>query len=173
MAAAQANPVADPILAEAINGFSAPLNIPAPPFSLTDQRGRAVSLVGLRGKVVLLTFLDDTCSVDCPLIAQEFRDAGQLLGTDSRHVELVAINYNPLYTQVSYIQAFDRQEGLATAIPVPIASRAATSVRRPLCRAAVSSAHISVSRATSAAPRENSGTAGRQAARPRVSAISR
>jgi len=51
--------------------------------------------------------------VDCPLIAQEFRLAGQLLGADSRRVELVAINYNPLYTQVSYIRAFDRQEGLA------------------------------------------------------------
>jgi len=114
MAAAQASPVADPILAEAINGSSAPLNVPAPAFGLTDQHGRAVTLASLRGKVVLLTFLDDTCSVDCPLIAQEFRAAGQLLGADARHVELVAINYNPLYTQVSYIQAFNRQEGLAT-----------------------------------------------------------
>ena len=113
MAAAQANPVADTILAEAINGSSAPLNIPAPAFRLTDQHGRAITLAGLRGKVVLLTFLDDTCTTDCPLIAQEFRDAGQLLG-DTRHVQLVAINYNPLYTQVSYIQAFNRQEGLAT-----------------------------------------------------------
>jgi len=113
MAAAQANPVADPILAEAINGSSAPLNIPAPPFRLTDQHGRAVTLAGLHGKVVLLTILDDTCTSDCPLIAQEFRAAGQLLG-DTQHVELVAINYNPIYTQVSYIQAFDRQEGLAT-----------------------------------------------------------
>jgi cytochrome oxidase Cu insertion factor (SCO1/SenC/PrrC family) len=113
MAAAQANPVADPILAEAINGTSAPLNVPAPPFRLTDQHGRTVTLASLRGKVVLLTFLDDTCSVDCPLIAQEFRAAGQLLG-DTRRVELVAINYNPLYTQVSYLQAFNRQEGLAT-----------------------------------------------------------
>jgi cytochrome oxidase Cu insertion factor (SCO1/SenC/PrrC family) len=112
MAAAQANPVADPILAEAINGSSAPLDFPAPAFSLTDQHGRTVTLASLRGKVVLLTFLDDTCSVDCPLIAQEFRQAGQLLG-DTQHVELVAINYNPLYTRVSYIQAFDRQEGLA------------------------------------------------------------
>jgi cytochrome oxidase Cu insertion factor (SCO1/SenC/PrrC family) len=112
MAAAQANPVADPILAEAINGSSAPLDVPAPTFSLTDQHGRTVTLASLRGKVVLLTFLDDTCSVDCPLIAQEFRAAGQLLG-DPRRVELVAINYNPLYTQVSYIQAFNRQEGLA------------------------------------------------------------
>lgn len=113
MAAAQANPVADPILAEAINGSSAPLDFPAPAFSLTDEHGRTVTLASLRSKVVLLTFLDDTCSVDCPLIAQEFRQAGQLLG-DTQHVELVAINYNPIYTQVSYIQAFNRQEGLAT-----------------------------------------------------------
>jgi cytochrome oxidase Cu insertion factor (SCO1/SenC/PrrC family) len=113
MAAAQASPVADPILAQAINGSSAPVNFPAPPFRLTDQHGRTVTLASLRGKVVLLTFLDDTCSVDCPLIAQEFRQAGQLLSADTRQVELVAINYNPLFTQVSYLQAFDRQEGLA------------------------------------------------------------
>ena len=66
----------------------------------------------MRGKVILLTFLDDTCSVDCPLIAQEFRQAGQLLSADSSHVELVAINYNPINVQVGYLQAFDRQEGL-------------------------------------------------------------
>jgi cytochrome oxidase Cu insertion factor (SCO1/SenC/PrrC family) len=112
MAVAQASPVADTILAQAIDGSSAPENYPAPAFSLTDQYGRTVTLASLRGKVVLLTFLDDTCSVDCPLIAQEFRQAGQLLGADSRRVELVAVNYNPLNTQVSYIQAFDRQEGL-------------------------------------------------------------
>jgi cytochrome oxidase Cu insertion factor (SCO1/SenC/PrrC family) len=114
MAAAQANPVADTILAQAIAGSSAPVNYRAPAFSLTDQHGRPVTLASLHGKVVLLTFLDDTCSVDCPLIAQEFRQAGQLLSADSRQVELVAINYNPLYTQVSYIQAFDRQEGMAS-----------------------------------------------------------
>jgi protein SCO1/2 len=113
MAAAQASPTADPILAEAINGSSAPLNYPASPFSLTDQHGQTVTLASLRGKVVLLTFLDDTCTVDCPLIAQEFRQAGQLLGADTRQVELVAINYNPVNTQLGYIQAFDRQEGLA------------------------------------------------------------
>ena len=113
MAAAQASPVADPILAEAINGSSAPLNVPASAFSLTDQHGQTVTLASLHGKVVLLTFLDDTCTTDCPLIAQEFRQAGQLLGADSRRVELVAINYNPVNTQVSYIQAFNRQEGLA------------------------------------------------------------
>jgi cytochrome oxidase Cu insertion factor (SCO1/SenC/PrrC family) len=116
MAVAQASPVADTILAQSIDGPSTTVDSPAPAFSLTDQDGRAVTLASLRGKVVLLTFLDDTCSVDCPLIAQEFRQAGQLLSADTRRVELVAINYNPLDTQVSYIQAFDRQEGL-TGVP--------------------------------------------------------
>ena len=112
MAAAQASPDADPILAEAIAGSSAPLNFPAKGFRLTDQHGRAVSLASLRGKVVLLTFLDPVCTTDCPLIAQEFRQAGQLLGTASRKVELVAIAANPVYYQLAYTRAFNRQEYL-------------------------------------------------------------
>ena len=112
MAAAQASPNADPILAEAIAGSTAPLNFPAKPFQLTDQHGRTVSLASLRGKVVLLTFLDPVCTSDCPLIAQEFRAAGQLLGASDRQVELVAVVANPVYHQVAYTQAFDRQEHL-------------------------------------------------------------
>ncbi len=116
MAAAQASPNADPILAEAIAGSTAPLNYPAKAFQLTDQHGRAVSLASLHGKVVLLTFLDPVCSSDCPLIAQEFRTAGQLLGASARKVELVAVVANPVYHQVAYTQAFDRQEHL-TQVP--------------------------------------------------------
>jgi cytochrome oxidase Cu insertion factor (SCO1/SenC/PrrC family) len=112
MAAAQANPVADTILAQAIDGSSAPLDSPAPAFSLTDQHGRDITLASLRGKVVLLTFLDPVCTSDCPLEAQEFRQAGQLLGADDRRVELVAIVANPVDYQLGYTQAFDRQEDL-------------------------------------------------------------
>jgi cytochrome oxidase Cu insertion factor (SCO1/SenC/PrrC family) len=112
MAAAQASPVADTILAQAIDGTSTPLDSPAPPFSLADQRGRNVTLASLHGKVVLLTFLDPVCTTDCPLEAQEFRQAGQLLGADDRRVELVAIVANPVDYQLGYTQAFDRQEGL-------------------------------------------------------------
>lgn len=113
MAAAQASPSAAPILAEAIDGSSAPLHSAAPPFALTDQNGRHVSLAGLRGKVILLTFLDPVCVTDCPLEAQEFRQAGMLLGADARKVELVAVNLNPLYSSTAYTNAFDRQERLA------------------------------------------------------------
>jgi peroxiredoxin len=44
---------------------------------LTDQHGRTITLANLRGKVVLLTFLDPVCTSDCPMEAQEFREAGQ------------------------------------------------------------------------------------------------
>jgi cytochrome oxidase Cu insertion factor (SCO1/SenC/PrrC family) len=114
MAAAQASPSAAPILAEAIDGSSAPISSPAPAFGLTDQRGRHVTLASLRGKVVLLTFLDPVCVTQCPLEAQEFRQAGVLLGSDARRVELVAVNLNPQYSSTAYTDAFDRAEHLAT-----------------------------------------------------------
>jgi cytochrome oxidase Cu insertion factor (SCO1/SenC/PrrC family) len=114
LAAASASASASPILAQALDGSSAPLNFRAPAFTLTNQHGRAVSLASLRGKVVLLTFLDPVCTSDCPLIAQEFRQADQLLAGQSRQVELVAVVTNPLYTQPAYTQAFDRQEHMDT-----------------------------------------------------------
>ena len=113
MAAAQASPVADTVLAQAIDGSSAPLNFAATSFSLTSQAGRPVSLASLRGKVILLTFLDPVCTSDCPLIAQEFKQAGQLLGAADQHVELVAIVANPVDYQLGYTRAFDQQEGMA------------------------------------------------------------
>jgi cytochrome oxidase Cu insertion factor (SCO1/SenC/PrrC family) len=113
MVAASASTSADPIIAEALDGSSAPLDFRAPAFQLTDQHGQQVSLASLRGKVVLLTFLDPVCTNDCPLIAQEFRQANQLLGASARHVELVAVVANPIYRQLAFTQAFDRQENLA------------------------------------------------------------
>ena len=112
MAAAAANRSADPVIAQAIDGSAAALDFPAPGFRLTDQDGRAVSLAGLRGKVVLLTFLDPVCTSDCPLIAQEFRAADQLLGAKRRDVVLVAVAANPVYYTTAYTRAFNRQEGL-------------------------------------------------------------
>ena len=114
MAAAAVNRTADPILALAISGDSTSLNVPAPGFSLTDQNGRTVSLASLRGKVVLMTFLDPVCTSDCPIIAQEFKQTGQMLGVQARNVELVAVVANPTYRSTAFTRAFDRQEGLTT-----------------------------------------------------------
>ena len=114
LAAASASASASPILAQALDGSSAPLDYKAPAFTLTNQHGQTVSLASLRGKVVLLTFLDPVCTSDCPLIAQEFRQADQLLGGKSRQVELVAVVTNPVYTQSAYTAAFDRQEHMSS-----------------------------------------------------------
>jgi cytochrome oxidase Cu insertion factor (SCO1/SenC/PrrC family) len=116
LAAAQASPTANVIIAQAIDGNAAPLNFAASPFTLTDQHGRQVSLASLRGKVVLLTFLDPVCTSDCPLIAQEFREADQVLGAKAKDVTLVAVVDNPVYHSIAYTRAFDNQEGLA-AVP--------------------------------------------------------
>jgi cytochrome oxidase Cu insertion factor (SCO1/SenC/PrrC family) len=112
MALASMNPNADPILAEAVDGTPNAVNLPAPAFQLTDQSGATVSLQSLRGKAVAITFLDPVCVSDCPIIAQEFREADRLLGADAKNVELVAIVANPLYRSPAYMVAFDQQEGL-------------------------------------------------------------
>jgi cytochrome oxidase Cu insertion factor (SCO1/SenC/PrrC family) len=114
MAAAAVSRTADPILALAISGNSTSLNLPAPGFSLTDQNGRTVSLASLRGKVVLMTFLDPVCTSDCPIIAQELKQTGQMLGAQAKNVELVAVVANPTYRSTAFTRAFDRQEGLTT-----------------------------------------------------------
>ena len=59
-----------------------------------------------------LTFLDPVCTSDCPLIAQEFRDANTLLGADSSRVVFVAVVANQIYRSTAFTKAFDRQEGL-------------------------------------------------------------
>jgi len=116
MAAAATNRTADPILALAIEGDSSAMDIPAYGFQLTDQSGHPVSLASLRGKVVLMTFLDPVCTSDCPIIGAEFKEAGVLLGPADKDVELVAIVANPIYRSAEFTQAFDREEGLA-AVP--------------------------------------------------------
>jgi cytochrome oxidase Cu insertion factor (SCO1/SenC/PrrC family) len=112
MAFASTDRTADPITAQAIAGASAVIDTPAQNFTLTSQAGRQVSLASLRGKVVLLTFLDPVCTSDCPIIAQEMRAADTLLGARAAGTELVAVVANPTYTSTEFTVAFDRQEGL-------------------------------------------------------------
>jgi cytochrome oxidase Cu insertion factor (SCO1/SenC/PrrC family) len=112
MAEAAASSTADPILARAVDGAPSALHAPAPAFSLVNQYGHAVSLRGLRDKTIALTFLDPVCTSDCPVIAQEFRQADRMLGAGSKQVELVAIDANPRFIAPDDLIAFDDQENL-------------------------------------------------------------
>jgi cytochrome oxidase Cu insertion factor (SCO1/SenC/PrrC family) len=111
MSLAQASPDADPILAESIARPSAQLNYPAPGFTLTSQYGKTVSLSSLRGKVLLLSFINPACQgFSCPAIGPEFRQATRLLG--GNQVELAGVVLSPADRSAGALQAFDQREGL-------------------------------------------------------------
>ena len=112
LAVAATEPHAAPIIAEAVDGTPNAVDLPATAFTLVDQHDQPVSLAALRGKTIALTFLDDVCTSDCPVIAQEFRLADGMLGADAHRVELIAVDANPRYIAPDYLAAFDRQEGL-------------------------------------------------------------
>jgi cytochrome oxidase Cu insertion factor (SCO1/SenC/PrrC family) len=114
MVAASVNSRTDTSLVEAINGAPQATSQPAPAFHLVDQHGQPVSMADLRGDTVAMTFLDPVCTTDCPVIAQEFKAASQMLGSSGKKVRFVAIAANPQYHSVTALDDFDRQEGMAS-----------------------------------------------------------
>lgn len=85
---------------------------PVPAFELEDQDGRSVSTAALRGKLVLITFLDAVCDSDCPLIANQLATADRSLGGLADRVEIVAIDTNPVFDQRADVAAFTESHGL-------------------------------------------------------------
>jgi protein SCO1/2 len=78
--------------AQGVRGGLRPAGIPPADFRLRDEQGRMVSLGGLRGNVVVLTFLYTTCEDTCPLAADQIRGALDDLGHD---VPALAISVDP------------------------------------------------------------------------------
>jgi cytochrome oxidase Cu insertion factor (SCO1/SenC/PrrC family) len=114
MVSASVNSRTDTDLALAVGGAPQVTAGLAPSFHLVDQRRQPVSLADLRGYTVAMTFLDPVCTTDCPVIAQEFRAANQMLGSAAGKVRFVAIAANPQYHSVTVIDDFDRKEGLTS-----------------------------------------------------------
>jgi cytochrome oxidase Cu insertion factor (SCO1/SenC/PrrC family) len=85
---------------------------PAPGFTLTDQDGRTVLLSGLRGKVVVLEFMDPHCTDICPLVSQEFVDAYHDLGRSAPDVVFAAVNVNQYFNRVPDVLAYSRAHQL-------------------------------------------------------------
>lgn len=112
MGYAAASPSASNILALASAGTPQQVHTPAPSFTLVDQHGVPRSLASLRGKVVVLSFLDPVCSTDCPIIGAELRAADQALGAQRSRVAFVAVNLNPIYRSEAALRAFDAEMGL-------------------------------------------------------------
>ncbi len=108
-----ARAAADPGSAPAATGARALRPAPyAPGFTLTDQFGRRVALRSLRGRAVVLAFVDSRCTTVCPLTAQSMRQAQRLLGPAVGQVQLVAINANPTATSVATVRAWSQAHGM-------------------------------------------------------------
>jgi protein SCO1 len=87
---------------------------PAPGFTLTDQAGRTMSLSDLRGKIVVLEFMDPHCTDICPIVSQEFVDAYRDLGPLAAKVAFIAVNVNQYHATVADMAAYSREHALTT-----------------------------------------------------------
>ena len=88
--------------------------VPAPGFRFTDQRGHSMTLASLRGKVVVLEFMDPHCIDICPIVSQEFVDAYRQLGAQASKVVFAAINVNQYHATVQDMAAFTTAHQLNT-----------------------------------------------------------
>jgi cytochrome oxidase Cu insertion factor (SCO1/SenC/PrrC family) len=86
----------------------------APGFTLTDQNGHRLSLSSLRGKVVVLQFMDPHCTDICPIVSAEFVKAYHDLGPLASKVVFAAINVNAYHARVQDMAAYTRAQALNT-----------------------------------------------------------
>jgi cytochrome oxidase Cu insertion factor (SCO1/SenC/PrrC family) len=102
MAEGQSDPVEDLVespMAPADATWAAGIR-PAPDFTLANQDGRAISLSSLRGRVVLLTFLNSRCKHLCRIEGPVLGDVQRSLPEAERPV-IVAVSVNPEDTSAS------------------------------------------------------------------------
>jgi cytochrome oxidase Cu insertion factor (SCO1/SenC/PrrC family) len=91
-------------------GSQPPPGLHMPAFVLDSYRGRVVRSSGLRGKVVLVTFLDTACKEKCPIIAGEIGAGIPLLTpTERGMVDALAITVLPQVDTPKRVRRFLRR----------------------------------------------------------------
>jgi protein SCO1/2 len=91
---------------------TAPLLDPAPPFDLTDQQGKAVSLADLRGKAVLLDFIYTNCPGPCPILTGLHVDVQKHLDPALRpRVHFVSITIDPVRDTPMVLREYAEKRG--------------------------------------------------------------
>jgi len=108
----RSQPTVQPTVDIAIGGFPMAGN-PAPDFTLTDQFGQSVTFSSLRGREVVLAFIDSKCTDVCPLTAELLLNAKTQLGPSiASKIALVAINANPTVTSVADVRDWSTKHGM-------------------------------------------------------------
>ncbi len=99
-------------LANSGGGVQPLLPVQSPPFALVDQNDRRFSSSDLHGYLTLLTFFDPVCSENCPVIANQLAAVNRELGPLARRVQIVAVNSNPVFTDVRDVSTFTTEHNL-------------------------------------------------------------
>jgi cytochrome oxidase Cu insertion factor (SCO1/SenC/PrrC family) len=81
----------------------------APGLALRNQKGAAVSLQGLRGRVVLLTFLDSRCTRECPIEGRVLGDV--LRGIKGTGAHALVVSVDPWADTPASARAFAARSG--------------------------------------------------------------
>lgn len=79
----------------------------APEFNLRDEHGRPISLGALRGRMVLVTFIDPLCRDFCPIEAQHLSDA--VRSTTGEKPTIVAVSVNTAGNRADILRVDERK----------------------------------------------------------------
>jgi cytochrome oxidase Cu insertion factor (SCO1/SenC/PrrC family) len=97
-----------------------------PAISLHDQTGALVTNASLHGHPVILTFMDMTCTQECPIIAQELQLTANFLGAQkAAQVEWVVVSVNPNNTPTDAADFLKKQN---VTLPVKVLLGAQTEL---------------------------------------------
>jgi cytochrome oxidase Cu insertion factor (SCO1/SenC/PrrC family) len=88
-------------------GSEPPSGLRAPDFMLRDYRGKTVRMRALRGRVVLLSFVDSKCKEKCPIVTSVMAAALRRLSREQRaEVVPLLMSVNPLIDTPTSIRRF-------------------------------------------------------------------
>jgi peroxiredoxin len=84
----------------------------APSFRLHDQFGHSVSLASLRGRTVVLTFMEAHCNQMCPRLADKMHQMADEVDPTGRKIAILAMTTDPEGDTPEAARAFSRRHGL-------------------------------------------------------------
>jgi protein SCO1/2 len=87
-------------------------SFPAPPLALHQVDGGKVTLAGLRGKPVVVTFVYSHCKNTCPLILNALKLYSGDLGSKAKGLQILAVSVDPKGDTPAAVRAFLKRKGL-------------------------------------------------------------
>ena len=123
---ASGSPASSATSSAALTGGTA-LHSSMPAFTLHDQTGAVVTPQSLRGHPVVVTFMDMTCTSECPIIAAMLQQTAQFMGpAKAAQVEWVIITVNPNNTSAQ-VPEFMKKNNVTLPVKVLLGTQAELS----------------------------------------------